>query len=281
MSWPSPAKSQAGLTIATLIFRGIQIRGRVWDPLVRLFHWLLVAAFAIAWFQRSIPAVHETAGKVVLGLVIFRAFWGLAGPYSARFESFVRGPGETLRYLFSILRGRPAHHLGHNPAGAAMVGVLLFCLAGVSISGVLMVTTALWGNGWVEWAHGMFADACVVLIAGHLIGVLLASLQHREALPLAMITGNKVVDAGTPDCLGPPPDRVKPMILAVATVIASVVIWLGSVKVLDASFWRMTRLVAAQAAKAGCPDADVSGPIVEVWPTLRLRYDVLAGGRAH
>ena len=45
-------------------------RVRVWDPLVRIFHWGLVAAFATAWFTADeLQPVHEIAGYTVAGLV--------------------------------------------------------------------------------------------------------------------------------------------------------------------------------------------------------------------
>lgn len=46
---------------------------RVWDPLVRVFHWGLVAAFATAWLTADeVQPVHEVAGYTVAGLVAFR-----------------------------------------------------------------------------------------------------------------------------------------------------------------------------------------------------------------
>ena len=46
---------------------------RVWDPLVRIFHWSLVAAFATAWLSAEESGhVHRLAGYVVLGLVVER-----------------------------------------------------------------------------------------------------------------------------------------------------------------------------------------------------------------
>ena len=94
---------------------------RVWDPLVRVFHWGLVAAFATAWLTADeLQPVHEFAGYTVAGLVAFRLVWGLVGSRYARFAQFLKGPGETLAYLGDMTRGRERRYLGHNPAGAAM-----------------------------------------------------------------------------------------------------------------------------------------------------------------
>lgn len=249
---------------------------RVWDPLVRIFHWSLAAAFATAWFIRSEAAVHETAGKIILILIIVRAAWGLVGPASARFESFIRGPRATLSYVWSILRGRPTHYLGHNPAGAAMIAALLLCLAATTVSGVLMTTTALWGNEWIEWLHGTAATACLWLIAGHLAGVAIASLQHREFLPAAMVTGRKSAAPDTPPFLGPAKFRPWPILLATTLALFAATAWYGTTWALNGSLWRMNKIIAAGAREAGCSDASVSGPRLETKPGIRLIYEVNA-----
>ena len=81
----------------------------IWDFPVRVFHWLLVLNFAIAWLTaESEPwrLVHVIAGYTVAALVAFRLLWGLVGTRHARFSSFVRGPRAVLDYLGILLRGR-------------------------------------------------------------------------------------------------------------------------------------------------------------------------------
>jgi cytochrome b len=258
---------------------GPKTRGRVWDPLVRLFHWSLAAAFATAWFERSEAAIHETAGKIVLVLIIVRAAWGLVGTASARFDSFIKGPLATVRYVWSILRGSPAHHLGHNPAGAAMIGALLLSLTVTTASGILMTTAALWGNGWIEWIHGTAATLSVWLIAGHLVGVLAACIQHRENLPLAMISGRKWVTEGTKPYLGGSRFSARRLAAVFTLIFFSAIAWGGSESVLNASIWRMEKIVAAEVGKHGCEVAGIQGPRLELYPEIKLRYDVAIGGR--
>lgn len=54
-----------------------------------------------------------------------------------------------------------------------------------------MTTDALWGEEWIEELHEVSAFSTIVLIAGHVIGVIVACFQHRENLVQAMITGRK------------------------------------------------------------------------------------------
>lgn len=168
----------------------------VWDLPVRVFHWLMVVSFALAWLTSESERwrlVHVTLGYTMAGLVAFRLVWGLVGSKPARFASFVRGPAAVKAYLASLRSGQPEHHTGHNPAGAlAIVGLL----------GLTVLTTALgWatynelGGEWLAEGHELAANTMIALVALHLLGVISGSLAHRENLARAMVTGRK---AGQP-----------------------------------------------------------------------------------
>jgi cytochrome b len=167
---------------------------RVWDPLVRIFHWGVVSAVAAAWLLEDSGRLHEVAGYVVLGLVAFRLAWGIVGTRHARFGDFVPTPHRLVAYLKAVAQRRAPRHLGHNPAGGAMIVALLAALLATAGSGWLMTTDAFWGREWVEELHEFLANGILVLIAGHLTGVVVSSLMHRENLVLAMVTGRKRAD---------------------------------------------------------------------------------------
>lgn len=164
----------------------------VWDIAVRVFHWTLVGAFLTAWVSaEEWDAVHEIAGYVVAGLVAFRLLWGIVGSRHARFADFVRSPATVLRFLRDTVTLSAPRYVGHNPAGGAMVVALLIALATIAGSGFMMTTDAFWGVRWVREAHEIAVDATLVLIALHVLGVVLASIEHRENLVAAMFTGRK------------------------------------------------------------------------------------------
>jgi cytochrome b len=199
---------------------------RVWDPLVRIFHWSLVAAFAIAWLtgdEESRP--HELAGYAILGLVLVRIVWGFIGTRYARFSDFVYRPSTVLGYAREMLAGKPRHYLGHNPLGGMMVLALLVSLLAAGVTG-LALQGAEQGTGplasltagttvtmpsliakavadddeedegkeeiWEE-LHEIFANLTLLLVALHIAGVIIGSLMHRENLVRAMLTGRKPV----------------------------------------------------------------------------------------
>ena len=165
---------------------------RIWDPVVRIFHWSLVLAFVFAWASGDeLQDLHEAAGYTIVGLLAIRVAWGFIGTRHARFSDFVYRPSAVIAYLIDMVRFRAPRHLGHNPAGGAMVLALIAMLAATCATGIMMTTDAYWGVNWVEEAHELAANLAVLLIGLHLAGVFVASLEHRENLVAAMITGRK------------------------------------------------------------------------------------------
>lgn len=179
---------------------------RVWDPLVRLFHWCLVACFAVAYLSGDEwLSLHVIAGYTILGLVTFRCIWGVIGTQHARFTDFVHRPATVVAYFRRVLTFRASRYLGHNPAGGAMVITLLCVLSLTVISGLVLYGyqeysgpfAALLFNapdslkGTLKAIHEFFVNFTLLLVALHLAGVVLASLQHGENLVRSMFTGRK------------------------------------------------------------------------------------------
>ncbi len=198
---------------------------RVWDPLIRIGHWVLVAAFATAYLTEGEPQwLHSFAGYAIAVTVAIRIVWGFVGPRRARFSDFVTGPRRVLTYLHDLITGRSERHIGHSPAGGAMTIALLFALAMTALSGMANlaveegqgplagIVTAqslpTWlaeegdgdeyesgehgeGKEIIKEVHEFFANGTLLLIFLHLAGVLWASRAHGENLVRAMITGRK------------------------------------------------------------------------------------------
>lgn len=179
----------------------------VWDPLVRMFHWSLVASFAVAYLsgEGEVLGLHAWSGYIIGGLILFRLLWGLVGPRHARFADFVFTPATILAYGRDLRRGQAQRYLGHNPLGGAMVIALLVMLALATLTGLIlygakeaagplagMMRGTSYGFGEVlEEVHEFFSNVTLILVALHIGGVLVSSLLHRENLVRAMITGRK------------------------------------------------------------------------------------------
>lgn len=169
----------------------------VWDAPVRVFHWLLVLSFAGAYLTAESERwrlVHVSLGYTLGGLVAFRVLWGMLGTRYARFTSFVRGPAAVMRYVRNLLAGQPEHHVGHNPAGAVAI-VLLLLFSGVVVATGWAVYNEVGGN-WLEDLHEGASNFMLAVVGVHLAGVVVSSWLHRENLVRSMLSGSK---EGAPD----------------------------------------------------------------------------------
>lgn len=159
-------------------------RIRVWDLLLRLFHWALVAVVALAFLSAEEDSAlnqwHIISGWVAGILVAFRIAWGFVGGEHSRFADFVR-PSALSGHVRELLRGRPEPMLGHNPLGAMSVLLLLS----------LLLATVLTGAVLIEEPHELLGWTLLGLIAIHVVAVIVMSLLERENLVRAMIIGTK------------------------------------------------------------------------------------------
>ena len=172
----------------------------VWDTAVRVLHWFLVFSVTVAWLTDDGPGwLHDAAGYAALFVVALRVLWGLVGPATARFRSFLRPPGATLAYAKAVRDRTEPRHLGHNPLGGWMIVALLLTVAATGLSGWLYTTDAFWGVAWVEAVHETFANLLLGLIALHIAGVVFTSFRQRENLVAAMIHGRKASRPGDRD----------------------------------------------------------------------------------
>jgi len=177
-----------------------------WDLFVRIFHWSLVVMVTLAYLSGdfAIEALHSWFGYVVMGLITARFIWGFIGSINARFRTFIYSPTETMAYFASMFRNAPKHYVSHNPAGALMVFMLLILLAMITLSGLVY-------EGWGEYEgplwqmHVMISDQVGLLAKGihrqlpemllfavamHVLGVIIATIQHKENFLRSMWYGH-------------------------------------------------------------------------------------------
>jgi cytochrome b len=158
---------------------------RVWDLPLRLFHWTLVIAIAVAFLSSEEDSAlnqwHVLSGWVVAVLIVFRLAWGFVGGEHSRFVDFIR-PARIGRHVSGLVGGHREPTLGHNPLGAMAV-VALLALAAAT------VWTGAFGAG--EDLHETIAWTLLALVGLHVVAVIVMSLLERENLVRAMVTGRK------------------------------------------------------------------------------------------
>lgn len=170
---------------------------KVWDPVVRIFHWSVVAAFgANALLVDDDGKLHQWLGYVIVALVIVRIVWGFVGTRYARFSSFPPSLTGAAEQLDDIVAARPRVHVGHTPLGAWMIYNLLAALLVIGVSGHLMTTDMFWGVEWPEELHEFAVAWAEVSVALHILAVVHESRRTRVNLPRAMFTGYKTLPPG-------------------------------------------------------------------------------------
>ena len=203
----------------------------LWDLPTRLVHWALAVLLLVSWFTGGENMqLHRWSGYGVLGLLVFRLWWGVAGGSTARFASFLKGPGATAAYLKTVGARAPSPAAGHNPLGAwsvvAMIAVMLVQV-GLGLfasdidgleSGPLSHLVDFDASRTAAELHELSFRVLQALVALHILAVGYYWAWKRQNLIGAMITGKRPF-AG-------PPLRAAPLWrLAVGIVLAVGVAW--------------------------------------------------------
>ena len=192
---------------------------KVWDLPTRVCHWLFVILFVFQYLSVEVfdddilentMQWHFYMGYSMLGLVIFRICWGLMGTHYARFSQFIVSPRFVLSYMSTKTSNKHNVNLGHNPAGAYSIMVLLGLILLQASSG-LFVSDEIFSEGpyyglltetWQDAADYLHHNAYYVLLAFvgiHIAAVLFYKSKLNQPLTSAMISGYKSVEHDTLD----------------------------------------------------------------------------------
>ncbi len=189
-----------------------QIKIRVWDLPVRIFHWglvgfvatgLITGFFSPEWWM----GIHVWAGYGTVLLVVFRLVWGVFGSEFSRFETFSFTPAEIIAHIRELIFLRPHHFIGHNPAGAMMIFALVFILSAITLSGLLVLggeenqgplagAINYWVGDFAGEVHLVLTIILMVLISLHIMGVFIETRLTRENLIKSMVDGYKIIPHG-------------------------------------------------------------------------------------
>lgn len=179
---------------------------RVWDWPVRLTHWSFALLIPALWWsaENSQWALHKRFGLALLGLLVFRVLWGFVGTRTARFASFVKGPGAVLAYLRGQA-GAAAETIGHNPLGALSVLGLLGVMAVQVSTGLFAgdpydgatgplnpLVGVMTADAITEW-HEWFYWVVLGMVALHLTAITFYAVAKQNDLISPMVSGRKIV----------------------------------------------------------------------------------------
>jgi cytochrome b len=214
---------------------GRPARVKLWDGPVRIVHWLLVALIGFSWWAAEDHLNwHRWSGYTILGLVLFRIWWGFAGGEAARFASFVKGPRAILAYLPTLGRREVATTPGHNPLGAVSVLAILAVLLVQVGTGLFTVDIDAFEAGplshhvsfetgrKIAEIHELSFRVLQALVFLHVAAILFYGIWKRTNLIGPMITGRRELPSD-PGLAGAPMWR-----LLVGAAIAAAIAWFVS-----------------------------------------------------
>ena len=171
---------------------------RLWDPVVRIGHWSLVAAFIGDYFLNEAgDGWHRWLGYYAVTVVLVRLVWGFVGPRSARWADFWPRPARLLAHARTLISGGHFHHMGHSPLGGLVMILMLLLMFGLGVTGFLMEEVDyFWGEDLPRDIHVFMADSLFALASLHVLAALVESFRLRENLPWSMVTGRRRERAG-------------------------------------------------------------------------------------
>lgn len=214
-------------------------RQPLWDWPVRIGHWLMVILVAACWWTAEQQQIvyHRYCAYALLGLVVFRIYWGFCGGSTARFAHFVRPPGVVWHYLKTLPQREAKVSAGHNPLGGYSVLLLLLLLLlqivlglfAIDVDGfeggpfvdALSFKTSRVIAGWHEFTFNLLLG----FIALHILAVLYYLIWRRQNLTASMLHGKTLAVTGS-ESISAPLQSVGPARFLLGVALAALVVWL-------------------------------------------------------
>ena len=181
----------------------------VWSIPTRLFHLFLITLIILTFItseEDNLLSYHVAIGYTIGLLFIFRIMWGLLKVKYSNFKDFNFSILELKEYLFNVF-GKKKNYIGHNPASS-------FAIVAMIMLAILSVVTGIFtygiqeGKGILsflniplfkemelfEELHEFLANAFLMVIIIHIIGVLIDKFIHKSSSFDSMIDGYKYGD---------------------------------------------------------------------------------------
>ncbi len=221
----------------------VEINIKVWDLVIRVFHWLLAINILVMLVSAKLENfdVHITAGKIVVILMLIRIVWGFIGSSNARFSALVFKPKAYFDYIRTLLERKPGYSVAHSPIGSLAVIALLLAVAVQATTGLFAADV----DGLIEGPfayyvsyelsryaseiHVTHIDWLITVIVVHIGANLFYYFYKRDNLIKPMITGQRLIPK---ENLNHPPRLASPwkgflVAIAVAAIMVGIYVQYG------------------------------------------------------
>ena len=210
-------------------------RRALWDWQVRVCHWLMVVLIVACWWTAENHEIvyHSYCAYALLGVVLFRIYWGFFGSSTARFAQFIKKPSAVAQYVKTLPQRQGGVSAGHNALGGYSVLVLLALMLLQIGLGLFSIDVDGFDGGpfadylrfktsreIAEW-HEVTFNVLLGFIVLHIVAVVYYLVWRRQNLTAAMIHGK----TSTP-VSGQPMKPASYARFTVGVLIAGFIVWL-------------------------------------------------------
>lgn len=193
----------------------------VWDPLLRLLHWLNAICVLILIFLGGIlylraqleltrsaiglfASLHVYTGYILAGGVLIRWIWLFTGPPLSTWRDIIpykknqiQVVRDTVRFYIGLFKGEPPFYVAHNPF-AGIAYMVFFVVVGMQvIEGLILSQTPLSPEGvrqapkLLVMSHRIGFVIIILFVIAHIVAVVVHELVERRSIVSSMIHGSK------------------------------------------------------------------------------------------
>ena len=194
---------------------------QVWDIWIRLSHWLLLILVSLCYYTAEIGGlnfripmldimivnmeIHLFSGLSILVILIFRILWGFFGSDSSSFLMMIKSAKHFFSYITNLSKKKTQLHIGHNPAGAISVFVIITVLLVQASSGLFAQDDSFFPTEGplshiisvensiaITNFHKLWWEYIVIFIIGiHITASLFYLIIRKQNLILPLFNGKK------------------------------------------------------------------------------------------
>lgn len=179
------------------------VKQPLWDWQVRVGHWLMVVLITACWWtaENHYIVYHRYCAYGLLGIILFRIYWGVVGSSTAQFSQFLQKPKVVVQYLKALPQREGKMSAGHNPVGGySVLLLLLLMLLQIGLGLFSIDVDGFDGGPFADYLsfevsrqitklHASAFNVLLVFIALHITAVLYYLIWRRQNLTAAMIHG--------------------------------------------------------------------------------------------
>ena len=196
---------------------------KTWDIWIRLSHWLLVILVSLCYYTAEIGGltftfpgtsviianmeIHLWSGLIILTILIFRILWGFVGSETSRFLIMLNTAFNVYEYIKGLPRNNARFYIGHNPAGAIFVFLIIAALLIQASTGLFSQDDSFfpisgplanfisddYSNRITKFHKLWWENVIIVMIIIHIFANIFYLIIKKQNLIPAMFTGKRLV----------------------------------------------------------------------------------------